>query len=125
MPAAIPRGRSTISRSRHSSSLIDAGVRTPQLTTAGDTLVAQPQGAPRRSSGTPIARQTVVVARNLPDDATVPMVKRPVPRRPRASAPLVHGDRYEIRDVIGRGGMGEVCSAYDRQKGREVASTRR
>jgi hypothetical protein len=43
-------------------------------------------------------------------------------RRPRrASAPLVHGDRYHIGDVIGRGGMGEVCSAYDSQIGREVA----
>ncbi len=46
------------------------------------------------------------------------------PRSRRASAPLVTGARYEVGETIGRGGMGEVCSAYDAQIGREVAIKR-
>ena len=69
-----------------------------------------------------------MVAHTLPDDTlTVPMGELTSPqtcRHRRASAPLVHGERYEIHDVIGRGGMGEVCSAYDAQIGREVAIKR-
>ncbi len=66
-----------------------------------------------------------MVALNFPDDtATVPMSKPPMQKRRGASAPFVHANRYELRDVIGRGGMGEVCSAYDTQIGREVAIKR-
>ncbi len=53
------------------------------------------------------------------EDATLPHA-----RSRRASAPLVTGERYEIGETIGRGGMGEVCSAYDAQIGREVAIKR-
>jgi serine/threonine-protein kinase len=49
---------------------------------------------------------------------------RPYERARRASAPLGAGDRYELGDPIGRGGMGEVIEAYDKQIGREVAIKR-
>jgi serine/threonine protein kinase len=49
---------------------------------------------------------------------------RPYERARRASAPLVPGDRYELGEPIGRGGMGEVIEAYDKQIGREVAIKR-
>ncbi len=37
------------------------------------------------------------------------------------SAGQVHGDRYRIRAVLGRGGMGEVWRAYDLKLRQEVA----
>src|SRR5689334_10767441 len=46
------------------------------------------------------------------------------PRHRRASAPLITGERYQIGGIIGRGGMGEVCSAFDAQIGRDVAIKR-
>ena len=59
------------------------------------------------------------------DPVTVPLDKRRSDEsRRRASAPLVHGERYQLGDELGRGGMGEVCSAYDTQIGREVAIKR-
>lgn len=44
----------------------------------------------------------------------------PRPAQP-AVTQLADGDRYALREVIGRGGMGEVWAADDRQIGREVA----
>ena len=58
------------------------------------------------------------------DAATLRQVTRRAVRR-RASAPLLQGDRrYELGDELGRGGMGEVRSAFDAQIGREVALKR-
>jgi serine/threonine-protein kinase len=69
-----------------------------------------------------------VVARALSDEAVTVAgneVTRPEQvRSQRASGPLVAGARYEIGATIGSGGMGEVCSAYDLQIGREVAIKR-
>jgi serine/threonine-protein kinase len=53
----------------------------------------------------------------------LPPVKRHDPRREPeglVSGDLV-GDRYRLEDVLGRGGMGEVWSAFDRKLGRRVA----
>lgn len=35
--------------------------------------------------------------------------------------PVVYGDRYELRERIGSGGMADVYKAYDQRVGREVA----
>jgi serine/threonine-protein kinase len=45
------------------------------------------------------------------------------PRR-RPSEPLLPGERYELGEQIGRGGMGEVIAAHDHPIGREVAIKR-
>jgi eukaryotic-like serine/threonine-protein kinase len=45
-------------------------------------------------------------------------------RNRRASEPDVADRRYDLHDVIGRGGMGEVVAAHDVQIGREVAIKR-
>src|SRR5262249_1304691 len=37
---------------------------------------------------------------------------------------LSSGDRYELRGLLGSGGMGEVLNAFDRQIGRDVAVKR-
>jgi len=50
------------------------------------------------------------------DEATLPKA-----RSRRASAPLVTGERYELGETIGRGGMGEVKSARDTRILRDVA----
>jgi serine/threonine-protein kinase len=68
-----------------------------------------------------------MVAVALPEDAvTVPDDEATIPKSKsrRASAPLVTGERYELRATIGRGGMGEIVSAYDTQIGRDVAIKR-
>ncbi|MEM1417541.1 MAG: WD40 repeat domain-containing serine/threonine protein kinase, partial [Myxococcota bacterium] len=52
-----------------------------------------------------------------PEPSTAPAA----PRRPRGSAPSLEGERYEWRDELGRGGMGEVHAVFDARLGREVA----
>ena len=68
-----------------------------------------------------------MVAATVGEDAVTVDAAEPtrpqLPRR-RASAPLVTGERYEVGELIGRGGMGEVRAAYDVQIGREVAIKR-
>jgi eukaryotic-like serine/threonine-protein kinase len=50
----------------------------------------------------------------LPDDAVSRL-------REAAAWPELPPDRYELRELIGRGGMGAVYSAFDRRLDREVA----
>ena len=74
-------------------------------------------------------RPVEAVARPVPIiDASATMAYEatslPQRRKRRASAPLAVGERYELGAPIGRGGMGEVLSAYDAQIGREVAIKR-
>jgi serine/threonine-protein kinase len=74
-------------------------------------------------------RPVDAVARPVPIvDASATMAYEatslPQRRKRRASAPLAVGERYELGAPIGRGGMGEVLSAYDAQIGREVAIKR-
>jgi serine/threonine-protein kinase len=54
-------------------------------------------------------------------DAT--LVKLPDPAE-RVSVPQIPPPGYQFRDVIGRGGMGEVIAAHDQRIGREVAFKR-
>ena len=79
-------------------------------------------------AGTAIAPWQVVVAVAVNDETSTVRLdgatRSETPRSRRASAPLVTGERYEVGELIGRGGMGEVCSAYDAQIGREVAIKR-
>ena len=53
-----------------------------------------------------------------PDDATVPFTIRPATP---ADRPDRLPDRYQLRDMIGSGGMGKVYRAHDATLGRDVA----
>jgi serine/threonine-protein kinase len=60
----------------------------------------------------------------LPADTAAPTGPTTHARPRPPSAPLEDGDRYEIGDEIGRGGMGEILAARDNQIGRDVAIKR-
>jgi serine/threonine protein kinase len=72
----------------------------------------------------PLHHISALAAQTLNDQTLVEEPPTHRERPGRASGPLVYGERYTIGDVIGRGGMGEVCTAYDVQVGREVAIKR-
>jgi serine/threonine-protein kinase len=56
------------------------------------------------------------------DEETATIAERPSASHP--SSPQIGSDRYALGERIGRGGMGEVLVAQDRQIGREVAIKR-
>ena len=60
----------------------------------------------------------------LPADTAAPTGPTAHARPRPPSAPLEDGERYEIGDEIGRGGMGEILAARDTQIGRDVAIKR-
>jgi len=58
------------------------------------------------------------------DPSGAPTVRSGLSRPPKASAPIVPGERYQLGATIGRGGMGEIIAARDTQIGRDVAIKR-
>ncbi len=88
-------------------------------TSAAATL----KGAVRSDPGVP-----ATVAANEAMAATAAMNTSSSPTTPSATGsahtPGVASTRYELGDLLGQGGMGEVLSARDRQIGREVAVKR-
>jgi serine/threonine-protein kinase len=65
------------------------------------------------------------LATTQPGATATPTQDTVVPRRPSSAAPLsLPPAGYQIGELIGRGGMGEVLAAHDQRIGREVAIKR-
>ncbi len=87
-----------------------------------DPYSGKPNRAPPGAStqpGDPLAETQAGGTAASPTQDTV------VPRRPSSNAPLsLPPAGYQIGELIGRGGMGEVLAAHDQRIGREVAYKR-
>ncbi len=92
----------------------------------GDTISTETTCTTTRMAAADPATAAAIDERTLPYGRlnVRPVHDGPPRRRRHASAPIEGGERYELGALIGRGGMGEVFTAYDAQLGREVAIKR-
>ncbi len=114
--AALPRGGLDAACIEALTAGVDAGLimRLVGLGFAADSKETIPclGGAPASASEGPASADTVASGGNPPGPASSPG---------REPLPAIPGGKYEFRREIGRGGLGRVVEATDRDLGRDVA----